>query len=55
MESPFSEEIIQEVMDNSVDEGHNPNNSCILSNVCAEEAFQAIVILNNLFLHEKKK
>ena len=47
--------IIKRVLDNSVDDNHDSEDNCVLSNVSVKEVFQAIIILNNYFLkHEKK-
>ncbi|MBA0676439.1 hypothetical protein Goari_017915 [Gossypium aridum] len=54
MESPTNEEIIQGVMDVSVDDEQDPDDSSILPNVSPKEAFVVVDTLTNyLIQHEK--
>lgn len=49
-----NKEIIQGLMDISIDDYYDPDDSCVLPNISTEEVLRAIITSKNYILHHKK-
>lgn len=49
-----NKEIIQGLMDISIDDYYDPDDSCALPNISTEEVLRAIITSKNYILHHKK-